>query len=68
MEFYSKNKLREISALVGFIIRIYHNARSPEHQFLMILLLSPVRRESGLKIDLRNSSSITEALKLFHLF
>ena len=29
MEFYFKNKLVH---LVGFIIRIYHNARSPKHQ------------------------------------
>ena len=32
VEFYSKNKLRKLVHLVGFIIRIYHDARSPEHQ------------------------------------
>ena len=37
----------------------------PHYYDPMILLLSPVRRESRLKIGLRNSSSITEALKLF---
>ena len=32
MEFYSKNKFEKLVHLVGFIIRIYHNARSPECQ------------------------------------
>ena len=40
----------------------------PEHHIPMVLILSPVRRESGLKIGLRNSSSITEALKPFSTF
>ena len=30
VEFYSKNKLEKLVYLVGFIIRIYHDARSPE--------------------------------------
>ena len=32
VEFYSKNKLEKLVHLVGFIIRIYHDARSPERQ------------------------------------
>jgi len=28
--FYSKNKFEKLVHLVGFIIRIYHDARSPE--------------------------------------
>jgi len=32
VEFYSKNKFEKLVLLVGFIIRIYHNARSPERQ------------------------------------
>jgi hypothetical protein len=32
VEFYSKNKFEELVHLVGFIIRIYHDAPSPEHQ------------------------------------
>jgi len=32
VEFYSKNKFEALFHLVGFIIRIYHNARSPESQ------------------------------------
>jgi len=30
VEFYSKNKFQELVNLVGFIIRIYHDARSSE--------------------------------------
>ena len=29
-EFYPKNKFEKLVHLVGFIIRIYHDARSPE--------------------------------------
>jgi len=32
VEFYSKNKLDKLVNLVGFIIRIYHDGRSPERQ------------------------------------
>jgi len=32
VEFYSKNKFEKLVNLVGFIIRIYHDARSPERQ------------------------------------
>jgi len=32
VELYSKNKFDKLVHLVGFIIRIYHDARSPEHQ------------------------------------
>ena len=31
-EFYSKNKFDKLVHLVGFIIGIYHDARSPELQ------------------------------------
>jgi len=31
-EFYPKNKFEKLLHLVCFIIRIYHNARSPERQ------------------------------------
>jgi hypothetical protein len=30
VEFYSKNKFQELVHLVGFILRIYHDARSPD--------------------------------------
>jgi hypothetical protein len=32
IEFYSKNKFEKLVHLVGFIIRIYHDARSSECQ------------------------------------
>jgi len=32
VEFYFKNKFEKLVHLVGFIIRIYHDARSPECQ------------------------------------
>ena len=34
VEFYLKNKFEELVHLVGFIIRIYHDARSPDHKLL----------------------------------
>jgi len=38
VEFYSKNKFEKLVHLVGFIIRIYHDARSPERQIFHQLL------------------------------
>ena len=35
VEFYSRNKFEKLVYLVGFIIRIYHEARSPERQKLV---------------------------------
>ena len=37
VEFYSKNKFEKLVHLVGFIIRIYHDARSPERQNYSII-------------------------------
>jgi len=34
VEFYSKNKFEKLVHLFGFIIRIYHDARSPERKFI----------------------------------
>jgi len=31
-EFYTKNKFVKLVYLVGYIMRIYHDAWSPEHQ------------------------------------
>jgi len=30
--FYSKKEIEKLAHLVAFIVRIYHDARSPEHQ------------------------------------
>ena len=37
VEFYSKNKFEKCVYLVGFVIRIYHDARSPERQIYVKL-------------------------------
>jgi len=34
VEFYSKNKFEKLLHLVGSVIRIYHDARSPERQII----------------------------------
>jgi len=36
VEFYSKNKFEKLMHLAGFIIRIYHDARSPERQIRLL--------------------------------
>jgi len=41
VEFYSKNKIEEPMHLVGFIIRIYHDAWSSERQILYFILMTP---------------------------
>ena len=38
VEFNSKNKFEKLVHLVGFIIRNYHNARSPEHQIFTVVI------------------------------
>ena len=35
VEYYSKNKFEKLVHLVGFIIRIYHDARSRERQSII---------------------------------
>ena len=35
VEFYSKNKFKELVHLVGFVIGIYHDERSPERQITL---------------------------------
>jgi len=36
--FYSQNKFEKLVHLVGFIIRIYHDARSPERQIRILVI------------------------------
>ena len=36
VKFYSKNKFEKLVHLVGFVIRIYHDARSPERQINLL--------------------------------
>jgi len=42
VEFYSKNKLEKLVHLVLFIIKIYHDARSPERQICILTLRTQV--------------------------
>ena len=37
VEFYFKNKSEKLVYLVGFIIKIYHDARSPERQIILYI-------------------------------
>jgi len=41
VEFYSKNTFQKLVHLVGFVIRIYHDARSPERQTINTLKTHP---------------------------
>jgi len=43
VKFYSKNKFEKLVHAVGFVIRIYHDARSPERQNQYFVLLHVVR-------------------------
>jgi hypothetical protein len=47
--YYSKNKFEKLMHLVGFVIRIYHDARSPERHILHESLVQR-KRSGGLKI------------------
>jgi len=42
VEFYSKNKFEKLVYTIGFIIRIYHVARSPECQIQKVKSLATV--------------------------
>jgi len=44
VEFYFKNKFEKLVHLVGFVIRIYHDARSPERQTDKYVCTSPGRK------------------------
>jgi len=50
VEFYSKNKFEKLIHLDGFIIRIYHDARSPECQIngKSLLIMKEALCESNL--------------------
>jgi len=48
VEFYSKNEFEKLVHLVGFIIRIYRDARSPERQVLTVSVLQGLQHFSDL--------------------
>jgi len=45
VEFYSKNECEKLVHLVGFITRIYHDARSPVRQMNRCFSVKPWRDE-----------------------
>ena len=47
VEFHSKNKFEKLVHLVGFIMRIYHDARSAERQSIYNRIRSPVSLDWG---------------------
>ena len=49
VHFYSKNKFEKLVHLVRFIIRIYHDARSPERQIHTIPCPHRLHQDSDLK-------------------
>ena len=62
VEFCSKNKLEKLLYLVGFIIRIFNDARSPERQSEMPFLIHRMQITSHKNIHLshkRESSPVT---------
>ena len=56
VEFYSKNKFEKLMHLVGFIIRIYHDARPPECQIHEMALWSHVYNRSLGVLHLQDQS------------
>ena len=70
VEFYSKNKFEKLVHLVGFIIRIYHDARSPERRKKKsckdILFLTPVLQNIRKQI-LIMSTKLTCSLSHEHI-
>ena len=52
VEFYSKNKFEKLVHLLGVIVRIYHDARSPELQncfYIIILIIQTFQRHTDLE-------------------
>jgi len=61
VEFYSKNKFEKSVHLVDFIIRIYHDARSPERQIPFVNVRIKVKwlEAAGIVALFISSASVT---------
>ena len=64
VQFYSKNKFEKLVHLVGFVIRIYQDARSPGCQILQFTLLItiplvPPNKSADVKIHLTCTQQVT---------
>jgi hypothetical protein len=49
VEFYSKNKFEKLVHVVGFIIIIYHDARSPERQIGKDFPVHTMKSQRGIR-------------------
>jgi len=54
MQFYSKNKFEKLVHPVGFIIRIYHNARSTERHINTIFMTWDSRKLTAATVLVEN--------------
>jgi len=75
VEFYSKNKLEKLVHLVGFIIRIYHDARSPERQnprtgsYFYIVMWKTLHQSASAYCDLiRHHYTVERQEKQYEIF
>ena len=59
VEFYSKNKFEKLVHLVGFIIRIYHDARSPESHIRNIYCHKTVNLKNRFYYTLYSTNYVT---------
>jgi len=66
VEIYSKNKFEKLVRLVGFIIRIYHDAWSPERQILQTNVNLQLLEEQVL--GKKNVSTLLRTHQLINLF
>jgi len=77
VEFYSKNKFQKLVLLVGFIIRIYHDAELSERQMRSLYSIGDVWREyvavvqsywkGNLKYSERNLSQCYFVHRILHM-
>ena len=63
VEFYSKNKFEKLVNLVGFIIRIYHDARSSEHQKRIWQCIRAIDKNVYMKLK-QNKTDLCRTSKL----
>jgi len=68
VEFYSKNKFEKLVHRVGFILRIFRDARSPERQKKGCTLYSSSDKSNGLSCPLLALSVLIKFLENLTLF
>ena len=68
VEFHSKNKFQKLVRLVGFIIRIYHDARSPERQICSAYWELLLSQDSVTHCRLTKGEKLQEHLERVYCF